>query len=226
MQPWWNLHSFWSSKRRHWPRVLGHSDFCWTQKRLENWEGSKESRKSPEEVKLDGLVVMKHGHNMSQSWFICSWGYGIYGEVDQCIFSLSVGSREFDIHDSFVSYQIIRCISNLILLPNLNRSNLAQLLRILWGRPGLLCWKFMKIRRSRSLSKGKNQQGDGLGSWKGDGRWVAGATSQKSQKITQFWTLESRSLSLFTNTHLTPTRSCWQKWPANCQTFPVQIHAA
>lgn len=95
---------------------------------------------------MGGRVVMKHGHNMSQSWFICSWAFGIYGEVDQWIFSLSVGSHEFDIHDSFVSYHIIRCISNLILLYNLNRSNLAQLLRILWGRPGLLCsknsWKF------------------------------------------------------------------------------------
>ncbi len=31
MQPWWNLHSFWSSNRRHWPRVLG---VDWAQKGL------------------------------------------------------------------------------------------------------------------------------------------------------------------------------------------------
>ena len=34
MQPWWNLRSFWSSKRRHWPRVSGHKWFCWTKKGL------------------------------------------------------------------------------------------------------------------------------------------------------------------------------------------------
>lgn len=73
------------------------------------------ARKSHEKAaggEMGGLVVMKHGHDMSQSWFLCSWGFGIYGEVDQWIFSLSVGSHEFDIHDSFVSYHKIRCISN------------------------------------------------------------------------------------------------------------------
>ena len=186
---------------------------------------------------MGGLVVMKHGHDMSQSWFLCSWGFGIYGEVDQWIFSLSVGSHEFDIHDSFVSYHKIRCISN-------------------WHY--FLIWTDLKITWPSCWGS----FGDGLGYF-AENSWKFGVRDHcRKPRINRVtgWALEketeggwcnkppSNIISIHITSHhpfhffeksqknyksfeplrvgvwvYLPTRSCWQKWPANCQTFHWQF---
>ena len=138
MQPWWNLHSFWSSNRRHWPRVLG---VYWTQKGLRIGRiPSRVTKKTGGE--MSRLVVMNHGHNHD---FYASWsmnfGFPARNKIDMTLFT------------TFFYYR--------------SEDHLAQLLRILWGRPGLLRWKFGV----------RDHQGDGLGTWERDGRWVAGVTS-------------------------------------------------